>query len=313
MRRTLGTLPVAHRPIESRCSELHSELHRRIANAFPAQGLDGREPWKVFHLEEAFPTVAITRDLLTPNHVVRVAFVGAADPEVLPAVEHSLRQHELAETQFVAHEAFGCGAPFLVVPHLFHDEPLASEFLERILGGLRQLERLVPVAWSVQRCAVMIHHHALPEGDPHARAHAGPGAGEAAAAAEAVVSTRTVASLHSVLDEWAAERSRCTDVSQELHWMREIRQTPQFARWLAGLRDTHARARVLVRIRRLSLGNPGDVRPVGAGVAELRIDWGPGYRVYFVAHESALVLLVGGDKRTQAADIETAAELARQL
>jgi len=62
----------------------------------------------------------------------------------------------------------------------------------------------------------------------------------------------------------------------------EVRQTQRYAKWFAGLRDRQARARIDVRIRRLSLGNPGDVRPVGEGVSELRIDYGPGYRVYFV-------------------------------
>ena len=96
--------------------------------------------------------------------------------------------------------------------------------------------------------------------------------------------------------------------------MIEVRQTATFVRWFKGLRDSQARARILVRIRRLSLGNPGDVRDVGAGVSELRIPWGPGYRVYFVARgEAAVVLLAGGDKRTQARDIQEAIELARML
>jgi putative addiction module killer protein len=94
----------------------------------------------------------------------------------------------------------------------------------------------------------------------------------------------------------------------------EIRQTATFARWFDGLRDRQARARILVRIRRLSLDNPGDVRPVGGGVSEMRIHWGAGYRVYFVARgEALIILLAGGDKRTQAADIRTAIELARAL
>jgi putative addiction module killer protein len=94
----------------------------------------------------------------------------------------------------------------------------------------------------------------------------------------------------------------------------EIRQTATFARWFDGLRDRQARARILVRIRRLSLDNPGDVRPVGGGVSEMRIDWGAGYRVYFVARgETLIILLAGGDKRTQASDIRTAIELARAL
>ena len=92
--------------------------------------------------------------------------------------------------------------------------------------------------------------------------------------------------------------------------MVEIRQTEVFVRWFASLRDDRARA----RIRRLSLGNPGDVRAVGEGVSEMRIDYGPGYRVYFVQRGNALiVLLAGGDKRTQERDIATARALAREL
>lgn len=96
--------------------------------------------------------------------------------------------------------------------------------------------------------------------------------------------------------------------------MIEIRQTEVYARWFDSLRDRTARARIDARIRRLSLGNPGDVKPVGEGVSELRIDCGPGYRVYFVERGSTLVvLLAGGDKRAQARDIKTALELARGL
>jgi putative addiction module killer protein len=96
--------------------------------------------------------------------------------------------------------------------------------------------------------------------------------------------------------------------------MIEIRQTAVYASWFAQLRDRQARARIDVRIRRLSLGNPGDVRPVGEGVSELRIDYGPGYRVYFVQRGSTLViLLAGGDKRTQDQDIRLALELARNV
>lgn len=92
----------------------------------------------------------------------------------------------------------------------------------------------------------------------------------------------------------------------------EVRQTETYAQWYEGLRDRQARARINIRIRRLSLGNPGDVKPVGEGVSELRIDYGPGYRVYFVQRGQALViLLTGGDKRTQVRDINTAIELAR--
>lgn len=94
----------------------------------------------------------------------------------------------------------------------------------------------------------------------------------------------------------------------------EVRQTEIFARWLANLRDGRARARINARIRRLSIGNPGDAKSVGGGVSELRIDYGPGYRVYFVGRGEALVILVaGGDKRTQSRDITTAIKLARDL
>ena len=96
--------------------------------------------------------------------------------------------------------------------------------------------------------------------------------------------------------------------------MLEIRKTEVYARWLDGLRDIHARARILARIERLATGNPGDVKPVGEGVSELRIDYGPGYRVYFTKRgPSVVILLAGGDKRTQASDIKTALRLARNL
>jgi putative addiction module killer protein len=93
----------------------------------------------------------------------------------------------------------------------------------------------------------------------------------------------------------------------------EVRQTPAFAQWLDRLRDRAAVARINLRIRRLSLGNPGDVRPAGAGVSELRIDYGPGYRIYFI-HRSpeTVVLLWGGDKSTQDRDIGRAKELAKE-
>ena len=96
--------------------------------------------------------------------------------------------------------------------------------------------------------------------------------------------------------------------------MIEIRKTDTFARWIDGLRDIRARARILVRIERLSLGNPGDVKPVGEGVSEMRIDYGPGYRVYFKKiGQIVVVLLAGGDKRTQATDIKNALRLAQNL
>jgi len=91
----------------------------------------------------------------------------------------------------------------------------------------------------------------------------------------------------------------------------EVRQTKVFARWFARLRDRRAQRCIQARIDRLEIGNPGDVRPVGGGVSEMRIDYGPGYRVYFVQRGVALViLLAGGDKRTQQQDIATALELA---
>jgi putative addiction module killer protein len=96
--------------------------------------------------------------------------------------------------------------------------------------------------------------------------------------------------------------------------MIEIRKTANFAKWIDGLRDIRARARVLARIERLAAGNPGDVKPVGEGVSEMRIDYGPGYRVYFQKRGRLLIiLLVGGDKRTQSRDIKTALRLARDL
>ena len=96
--------------------------------------------------------------------------------------------------------------------------------------------------------------------------------------------------------------------------MVEIRQTEVYARWFRRLRDRQARVRIDNRIRRLSLGNPGDVRPVGEGVSEIRIDHGPGYRVYFAQKGEALVvLLAGGDKDSQERDIRRALELAGGL
>lgn len=96
--------------------------------------------------------------------------------------------------------------------------------------------------------------------------------------------------------------------------MIEIRKTDIYAKWLDSLSDIRARARILVRVERLATGNPGDVKPVGEGVSELRIDYGPGYRVYYKKHgREVVILLAGGDKHTQASDIQTALHLARNL
>jgi len=94
----------------------------------------------------------------------------------------------------------------------------------------------------------------------------------------------------------------------------EVRQTERFARWLENLRDLRARARVQARIERLIGGNLGDIKPVGSGVSELRINYGPGYRVYFQKKGSTLIiLLAGGDKSTQISDIDEALMLVRQI
>ena len=93
-----------------------------------------------------------------------------------------------------------------------------------------------------------------------------------------------------------------------------MKKTDVFAQWLDELRDIRARARVQARIQRLAAGNPGDVKPVGEGVSEMRIDYGPGYRVYFTRRgNEVVVLLAGGDKSTQDTDIKTAQGLARNL
>jgi putative addiction module killer protein len=93
-----------------------------------------------------------------------------------------------------------------------------------------------------------------------------------------------------------------------------VRQTAGYSQWFADLRDRQAKARIDIRVRRLSLGNPGDVKPIGDGVSELRVDYGPGYRVYFIQQGAVLiVLLAGGDKATQDRDIRAAKKLAREL
>ena len=96
--------------------------------------------------------------------------------------------------------------------------------------------------------------------------------------------------------------------------MVEIRKTATFAKWIDGLRGIRGRARVQARIERLAIGHAGDAKPVGEGVSELRIDYGPGYRVYFKKQgRTLIVLLAGGSKRTQSRDIKTALRLARDL
>jgi putative addiction module killer protein len=96
--------------------------------------------------------------------------------------------------------------------------------------------------------------------------------------------------------------------------MLQIQQTETYAKWFAGLRDRVARARIDIRIRRLSLGNAGDAKPVGEGISEMRVDYGPGYRVYFIQRgEVVTVLLAGGNKSTQNRDIRNAKALAKDL
>ena len=92
----------------------------------------------------------------------------------------------------------------------------------------------------------------------------------------------------------------------------EIRATDTYARWFRRLRDREAQSRIANRVRRLSEGNPGDVAPVGGGVSEMRINYGPGYRVYYVQRgQQLIILLAGGDKDTQPQDIDRARHLAR--
>ena len=96
--------------------------------------------------------------------------------------------------------------------------------------------------------------------------------------------------------------------------MMEVRKTEVYVKWLDGLRDIRARARVLARVERLAAGNPGDAGPVGEGVSELRINYGPGYRVYYKQQgREFVILLAGGDKGSQSRDIKAALRLARNL
>jgi putative addiction module killer protein len=95
--------------------------------------------------------------------------------------------------------------------------------------------------------------------------------------------------------------------------MAEVRKTQAYDDWVSGLRDRTAVARIDLRIRRLSMDNPGDVKPVGEGVSEMRINHGPGYRIYYKQRgPTVVVLLCGGDKSTQSRDIAKANELARE-
>lgn len=94
----------------------------------------------------------------------------------------------------------------------------------------------------------------------------------------------------------------------------QIVQTDAFTDWLHGLADVQATARIVVRIRRLELGNAGDAKSVGEGVSEMRIDYGPGYRVYFAKRaKSVVILLCGGDKKTQRKDIAMAQKMAKEV
>jgi putative addiction module killer protein len=94
----------------------------------------------------------------------------------------------------------------------------------------------------------------------------------------------------------------------------EIRKTELFANWLDNLRDIQAKARILIRIERLAMGNVGDVKPVGEGVSEVRLNYGPGYRVYFIQRgRELIILLAGGDKSSQSSDIKSAIRLAKNL
>ena len=96
--------------------------------------------------------------------------------------------------------------------------------------------------------------------------------------------------------------------------MVEVRQTQEFSVWLRRLKDANAAARIVARVRRLEKGNPGDSKSVGKGVLEMRIDYGPGYRIYY-SHRGAqiVILLCGGDKRTQQQDIKQAQMLVETL
>ena len=96
--------------------------------------------------------------------------------------------------------------------------------------------------------------------------------------------------------------------------MIEVRQTAEFTNWLRSLDDLNVYTRVVARIRRMELGNPGDAKSVGAGVVEMRIDYGPGYRIYYTKRGATIVILLcAGDKRTQTRDIRRAIEMVRDM
>ena len=96
--------------------------------------------------------------------------------------------------------------------------------------------------------------------------------------------------------------------------MLQIRKTDVYAEWIDNLRDLQGRARILVRVERLASGNPGDIKAIGGGVSELRVHFGPGYRVYFTQRgHDIVILLAGGDKSSQSTDIQTALQLAKNL
>jgi putative addiction module killer protein len=96
--------------------------------------------------------------------------------------------------------------------------------------------------------------------------------------------------------------------------MYEVRKTDEFDRWLSGLRDQRALAKIVSRVERLGMGNPGDVEPVGEGISEMKIEYGPGYRVYYKrTSKTIMLILCGGDKATQEKDIKQAKEIAAQL
>jgi putative addiction module killer protein len=96
--------------------------------------------------------------------------------------------------------------------------------------------------------------------------------------------------------------------------MFEVQKTDEFDNWLSGLADQKAKAKIVSRIERLGFGNPGDVKPVGEGLSEIRVPYGPGYRIYYKQTDKTVVLLLcGGDKSTQAKDIKRAKEIAAEL